>query len=154
MISVPFGSLVFPSKRDFWIVALIWFGAAMVVFAGFAQLSSAAPPWVRTTILMVFLALAGLMLWILYGTQYSFTQDSLLVVCGPFRYHVPLSEIESVRPSRNPLSSPACSLDRLLIRWQAGRRKILISPQDRLEFLQELDERCPQLTLEGDSLVG
>lgn len=154
MISVPFGSSIFQSKRDFWIVALIWLGAAMAIFGGFAQFSSNAPVWLRVTILVALVTLAGLMLWILYGTKYAFTKDLLLVVCGPFRYRVPLSEIEGVRPSRNPLSSPACSLDRVLIEWRGGRRRILISPAAKLDFLQQLDERCPRLRLEGDRLVS
>ena len=154
MISVPFGSSIFQSKRDFWIVALIWLGAAMAIFGGFAQFSSDAPVWLRIPILVALVALAGLMLWILYGTNYAFTEDLLLVVCGPFRYRVPLSEIESVRPSRNLLSSPACSLDRVLIEWRGGRRRILISPVAKQDFLQQLDERCPRLRLEGDRLVS
>lgn len=154
MISVPFGSSTFQSKRDVWIVALIWLGAMIAIFAGFDQFSSEASLWLRVPMLVVLVALAGLMLWILYGTNYSFTEDSLLIVCGPFRYRVPLSEIDAVRPSRNPLSSPACSLDRLLIAWRGGRRRILISPEAKLGFLRELDERCPRLRLEGERLVS
>jgi hypothetical protein len=154
MIAVPFGGSIFPSKRDFWIVALIWLGAGMAIFGGFAQFSSDASVWLQMLILVALVALAGLMLWILYGTRYSFTEDSLLVVSGPFRFRVPLSEIEGVRPSRIPLSSPACSLDRLLIEWRGGRRRILISPQAKPDFLLELGERCPRLRLEGDRLVS
>jgi hypothetical protein len=154
MIAVPFGGSVFPSRRDFWIVALIWFGAAMALFGGFAQFSSDASAWLRILILLALVALASLMLWILYGTHYSFTEDSLLVVSGPFHFRVPLSEIEGVRPSRIPFSSPACSLDRLLIEWRGGRRRILISPRAKSDFLVELDERCPRLSLEGDRLVS
>ena len=153
MISVPFGSSIFQSKRDWWIVALIWLGALMMIFAGVDQFSSTAPFWLRTTMLVVFVVLAGFMLWILYGTSYSFTEDSLLIVCGPFHSRVPLSEIQMVRPSRNPASSAACSLDRLLVDWGGGRRT-LISPEAKLEFLRYLDERCPQLRLEGDRLVS
>jgi hypothetical protein len=154
MISVPFGSSTFQSKRDLWIVALIWLGALMAIFAGFDQFSSDAPVWFRVLMLVALVALAGLMLWILYGTNYSFMEDSLLILCGPFHYRVPLSEIEAVRPSRNPLSSPACSLDRLLVEWRGGRRKILVSPEAKLDFLRELDERCPRLRLDGDRLVS
>jgi hypothetical protein len=73
--------------------------------------------------------------------------------CGPFRYRVPLAEIDSVRPSRNPLSSPACSLDRLFIKWNDERRRILISPSRKTDFLRELDRRCSQLKPEEDHLV-
>jgi hypothetical protein len=153
MISVPFGQTSFPTKRDTWIVALIWGGALLLIVGGVAQLSSAAPPVVRSIGFLVLLAAAGFMLWVLYGTQYRFLEDCLLITSGPFRFRVPLSEIDSVKPSRNPLSSPACSLDRLLIEWGGGRRRIMISPEPRQAFLQALDERCPQLILDGDRLL-
>ena len=144
----------YESKRDWWIVAIIWIGAAMMVFAAFDQFSSAAPFWLRATMLGVFLAVAAFMLWLLYSCNYSFSQDQLLIVCGPLRYRVPLAEINLVQPSRNPLSSPACSLDRLLIEWQGGNRRILISPEAKAEFLAELGRRCPQLILQGDRLIS
>ena len=62
---------------------------------------------------------------------------------------VPLGEIESVTPSRNPLSSPACSLDRLHVRYRGSKRGVLISPDDKAGFLHELVMRCPDLRLSG-----
>lgn len=144
----------YPSKRDFWIVALIWIGAAMMVFAAFDQFTSAAPLVLRATMLGVFLGAAAFMLWILYSCNYVLSADLLLINCGPIRYRVALAEISLVRPSRSPLSSPACSLDRLLIEWQEGKRRILISPESKAEFLRELDRRCPQLRWQGDRLVS
>jgi len=89
-----------------------------------------------------------------HSTQASIRlNDELRIRCGPFRYRVPLAEIDLVQPSHNPLSSPAASLDRLLIKWHEERRRILISPAPEADFLRELDRRCPQLTLEGDRLV-
>ena len=70
---------------------------------------------------------------------------------GPFRFRVPLGEVISVEPSRNPLSSPACSLDRLLIRY--GRRQIMVSPKDRLAFLDALARRGSQLVRDGDRVI-
>ena len=59
------------------------------------------------------------------------------------RYKVPLAEVTAVRSTRNPLSSPALSLDRLEITY--GRRRIMISPEDKARFLKELEARCPRL---------
>ena len=94
------------------------------------------------------------MLWVLYGISYTLTDDELQIRCGPFRYRVPLAEIDSVGPSRNPLSSPAASLDRLLIKWRGGRKRILISPDRKADFLRQLDQRCEQLSRQGDELVS
>ena len=143
---------VYTSKRDVWIVVLIWFGALGIAFGGIATLVSVAAIPFKLALSTFFFAAAAFMFWVLYGVSYTLTDDELLVRCGPFRYRVPLADIESVSPSRNPLSSPAASLDRVLIKWQAGRRRILISPEPRRKFLKELAKRCDQLVLAGDTL--
>ena len=144
---------VFQSKRDAWIVALIWAGALLSVFGALAQLTGTEPILLRTVILIFLGSAAAFMLWVLYSIDYTLTDEDLLIRCGPFRYGVPLAEIDSVRPSRNPLSSPAGSLDRLLIKWNAERKHILISPSPKTDFLQELDRRCEQLALVGECLT-
>lgn len=143
----------FPSKRDAWIVALIWAGALGVVVGGIAQLASTGPAALRAMALLLSLAAAAFMLWVLHGTGYIVGERQLFVRCGPFRYRVPLSQIDSVTPSRSPLASPACSLDRLQIEWSSGRRRILISPKPKAAFLQALSQRCPHLEPENGSLI-
>ena len=64
------------------------------------------------------------MLWILYGTAYTITSDRVQARSGPFRFQIPLLEIDSVEPSHSPFSSPACSLDRLDIRYRQGRSSV------------------------------
>jgi hypothetical protein len=144
---------VFEPKRDAWIVALIWAGALLCVYGALVQFTSPAPFLLKVAVLLFLGSGAVFMVWILYQIDYTFTHDNLVVRCGPVRYRVPLASIDSVRPSRNPLSSPAPSLDRLLIKWKDGRRKILISPARKTDFLRELDRRCVQLRMEGNCLV-
>ena len=146
-------SIIFTSKRDAWIVAIIWAGALVSATGGVAQLSSEAPLAWRLSLLTLLMSAAAFMLWLTYNIDYTLSNDELRIRCGPFRYRVPLAEIDLVQPSHNPLSSPAASLDRLLIKWHGGRKRILISPARQVDFLRELDRRCPQLTLEGDRLV-
>lgn len=143
---------VFESKRDAWIVVLIWAGALTCVYAAAMQLTYELTP-LSTFMLLLFAVAAAFMLWVLYGIRYTLTTDLLLIQCGPMRYRVPLAAIDSVRRSRNPLSSPAASLDRLLIEWHDGRRRILISPTPKADFLRELNARCPQLQVDGDGLA-
>ena len=145
--------LTFPSKRDTWIVLLSWTGAGIEVAVGLLLLGSTAPPLVRWLVPVACLAGAALMLWVLYGTYYAFTEDTLIIRCGPFRFKVPVAEIEAVTPTRNPLSSPACSLDRLLIRYRRGRRRLMVSPLDRTGFLEALVTRAPNLTRSGLEVV-
>ena len=144
---------VFESKRDAWLVVMLWAGALVTAYAAFAQLESEASLIVRAAMLVGLVAAAGFMLWVLYGTNYTLAGDTLLIRCGPFRSRVPLAAIDSVKPSRNPLTSPACSLDRLLIKWNDGRKRILISPSLKADFLRELERRCPHLKSEEDGLI-
>ena len=144
---------VFEPKRDAWIVALIWAGALLCVYGALVQFVGPGP-FVLKLVVLLFLGFAAVfMVWILYQIDYTLTDDNLVIRCGPMRYDVPLVRIDSVSPTRNPLSSPAPSLDRLLIKWNDGRKKIIISPARKADFLQELDRRCRQLKMEGDSLV-
>ncbi len=145
-------SATFASKRDAWLVAVIWIGAALAVAGGFALFNSQAPLVVRVALPLVFLGGALFMLWILYGTSYAVQGQELLIRNGPFRTTVPLAEVDSVRPSRDPAASPANSMDRLLISWSRGRRQVLISPDAKQDFLQALAQHAAHLNLKGDSL--
>jgi hypothetical protein len=123
------------------------------VGGGLGSLATGAGARVLAITSAVCLAVPGFMLWSFYGTGYTLLPDELLIRSGPFRFHVAIGEITSVVPSRNPLSSPACSLDRLEIRYRGGRSRILISPEDKPAFLEALAERCNQLAHCGDRLL-
>jgi len=137
------------SKRDGWLIAVIWGATALGLAALLPALHSVREPLGR----LGFLALcAGLGLgpWVLYATGYAFEPATLLIRSGPFRWRISFAEISRVEPSRNPLSSPACSLDRLLIQY--GKRQVMVSPADRAGFLSRLAAVCPQLRLAGERL--
>lgn len=142
----------FVSKRDDWLVAVIWIASAVGVVALVPVVWAArCEPRLLLGVGPGLLAL-GLGPWVLYGTAYTFAGEQLLIRSGPFRWRIPFAEIVGVEPSSNPLSSPACSLDRLLIQY--GKRRIMVSPLDRAGFLSRLATLCPQLRLEGERLVA
>jgi hypothetical protein len=136
----------FVSKRDAWLVAVLW-GASLVDFGVAAWLGLGprdAPGFVAPL-----LVVAGLFqLHVLYTTDYTFDGDALRIRASLFRWRVPLAAIDSVEPTQSPLSSPACSLDRLRIAY--GARRIMISPLDRAGFLRALAQRAPQLEVIGE----
>ena len=137
----------FASKRDGWLVVMLWL-ASLVDFAvaGWLLLGSApgAPGFVAPLLLV-----AGVFqLHVLYAIDYTFQGDALVVRASLFRWRVPLAALDSVEPTRNPLSSPAASLDRLLLRY--GKRRIMISPADRPGVLRALASRAPQLEVSGE----
>lgn len=144
---------VYPTKRDNWIVILLWVGAAGMVFAAADVLTSPTPVGFRIVFAVVTLAGAGFVLWILYSTYYVLEGQQLLIRCGPFRKRIVLTSIEEVSPTRSPLSSPACSLDRLRVRYQGSRFGIMISPENKEAFLDDLRSRSPSLILENGRLL-
>jgi len=150
----PAHSSYFPSKRDWWIVLLIWVGVLVSVIGGMVPVFLEEGT-LGTKILVagVCLGMDALMLWVLYGTGYTITSDQLLIRCGPFTFPVPLNEINAVTPTRNPLSSPACSLDRLKIAYSDSMRSIMISPKDKPEFLSTIVQRCPTLMVLNDQVM-
>ncbi len=81
------------------------------------------------------------------------TSDKLIARCGPFTTVVYLDAIETISPSRSPVASPACSLDRLHIRYSGSESGLLVSPIDKRAFLEVLVARCSNLTLKGDTVV-
>lgn len=151
--SHPAGAAVYPSKIDRWLAVVLWVAIlAMVVSAG-SLWAAAGPPALRFGVSALPLAMAAFMVWFLRGTRYELHPDRLVVRSGPFRWTVPLAAIREVRPTRNPLSSPALSLDRLEIAYRGSRLGIMISPEPRGVFLQDLAARTPHLELRGDRLV-
>lgn len=74
---------------------------------------------------------------LLLHTRYTITESEVLIVCGPLAWQVPVQQITRIRPTRNPLSSPALSLDRLEIRY-GKYDSVLVSPADQAGFLAAL----------------
>jgi hypothetical protein len=132
-------TLVFRSKVDAWL------GAILIATPILAVASVLANAVVQGGAVLVFVGLlavfpVSLPLWLLCSTHYTLTATELVVRCGPFSWQVPLRDIRAVQPTRNPLSSPALSLDRLRIDYGLGR-SIMISPAHRERFLRELEAR-------------
>jgi hypothetical protein len=146
--------LHFPSKRDLWVTVLLWVAALSIVFIGGERLISPGPVAGRLIVGGVCVGLAAFTVWLLYSTSYEMTPENLVIRAGPIRRVVKLETIESVTPSRSPLSSPALSLDRLRIRYRGGGFGVLLSPEDKRGFLRALVERCPQLELTGERAVS
>ncbi|MGB5622061.1 MAG: PH domain-containing protein [Gammaproteobacteria bacterium] len=124
---------VFRSKRDLLLWLILSLSVLIDLGAAVALLSADLPSLSRAISVAVLLATAALVLWIMYGTRYLVDQGMLTIYCGPFRKRLRVSEIESVEPTRSPLSSPALSLDRLRITY-AGGKKIMVSPEDPDRF--------------------
>lgn len=134
----PRRTLVFAAKIDTWLLVLIACSTVVCLYGVWSVLGEAGQ--VRWGTALVLLVSAAIPVWIVLSTSYTLTGTQLRVRCGPFRWTIPLAEIRDVRPTRNPLSSPAPSLDRLRIEY-GKRRSVMISPRDKEGFLGELAVR-------------
>lgn len=142
----------YPSKRDRWLLILLWASLALLGFGAAVVILSPEPPASKALFTALIVAVGWLVVSITAATWYELGPTDLLVRCGPFSWRVPLAAIREVVPSRNPLSGPALSLDRLHVRYDGSRLGVLISPEPRAAFLEELAARAG-LARDGDRLV-
>jgi ABC-type multidrug transport system permease subunit len=79
----PSQDLYFPSKQDWWIVALIWFGVLASLAGGIVPLIVMGASWTEMILVgSLLLGMDSLMLWVLYGTGYTrvhFSDEESLV---------------------------------------------------------------------------
>lgn len=124
--------------------------------------------WIMIVPLVLLLVIAGLALYaepkqwpallvlipvqlfithLLVRTDYTIDGDQLRIRCGLFRYApIEISSITSISETRNPLSSPALSLDRLDIRY-GNKRQVMISPKDKAGFLAAIHSINPAVAV-------
>lgn len=131
--------MVFESKVDNWLLSILGLGIALSLSAAAVLLFLL--PTVPNVFLAVVILASGVVLpfWLLMSTKYTVTQNELRVRSGPFKWVIERSEISSITETRNPLSNPALSLDRLLICY-GNDKKLMISPEDKQGFLKALDD--------------
>ncbi|OIK15141.1 hypothetical protein BIV60_10460 [Bacillus sp. MUM 116] len=86
------------------------------------------------------------MLWMWFGTYYEIGEEILRIVAGPIRSKVEISQIKSIKRTRNPLSSPALSMDRFEITYGKWGF-VLISPENEENFCKILVEKNPRIHL-------
>jgi hypothetical protein len=143
--------LIFPSKIDRWLLALIAAPLAISVGASVSALLAHPPFEAVLLIVGIEALLLGFISWTFRSTRYEVTGREVIARSGPFRWRIEIATIESIRPSRNPLSSPALSLDRLEVRYGRGR-SLLVSPEDRIGFLDAIVARSGGLRRIGEEV--
>ena len=119
----------FKSKKDLWLGLLLWISMLVGSIAAIIDRNN-------LVILIMFLSLL-LVAVIWFGTAYYIADDMLEIRVGPFSNKIDIREIKSIEDSRNPLSSPALSLDRIKIVY-GHSRVALISPKEKDLFIEEL----------------
>ena len=146
------GPVVFRTKVDRWLVGIVLTSLGVGLWAVAGAMSS--DPTAGIVPLAILLGGTLLVAALSLPTEYSLNETELVIRSGLLRRSIPLNAILRVYPTRNPLSAPAWSLDRLGIDFRVkGQRKLaLISPARRSEFL-ELLRRSAELEVQGKQLV-
>ncbi|MCP4580124.1 MAG: PH domain-containing protein [candidate division Zixibacteria bacterium] len=147
---------IYKSKVDLWL-ALIVIAAGVLVLGGTIQLLLSEGLYHPATLalLLCSIFLVAVIFGLAYPVSYEISQTELIIRSGLTKSSIELSTIESVKPSRDPSSSPAWSLDRLRIDYhkQGKLTFILISPDDKSAFLNELEVITKNLSPRGDKIT-
>ena len=133
--------MYFPSKRDLWLGLLIW--GLMLLGTVPALLKPGKGQFILMIAVILFVG------WIWFGTGYEIVEDELKIRCGPFRQRIPLKEIKEIKRTRSPLSAPACSLDRMEIKYGNSKR-VMISPADKENFIRAMINQSPSIRLDEE----
>jgi hypothetical protein len=148
--------MIYPAKRDWWIagllvlISLIQLGGACL-FVGVYFWKQVPHLWVAGLILG---NVAALLLWILIGTRYEIGEQDLLIRLGPMRWRLAIGsivEIYSTHRLRHDIGwGLALSLDRLRIKCSDRWLPFWISPQNKFDFIAELQRANPQVQVIQD----
>lgn len=147
--------IVFISKIDFWIASVLWGSSFLTIAAPLWQWKQSEDGSLAQSLLfiIVFLPFIALMLMPLFGTKYTLTDRQLLINNGFSTQRIELKDVTHITPTRNAISAPALSLDRIKITYK--NKKVLISPKDKLLFYQEIQARNPNIMIvENNSEIG
>ena len=135
--------VIFKSKVDTWLV-LVVFGSpllsVMIMIFLAVGTRDARPPLLAIPIVIAVFAFVA---WIFRRTDYRVEGGTLFIRSAFLRWTIPIADIVSIAPTRNPLSSPALSLDRLEIAHRGGN--ILVSPADKQGFIDALRVANPSI---------
>jgi hypothetical protein len=144
----------FPTKVDTWLaIVLALVATVAIVGTIFVAQRGGTDFYIGVGALGFFAAIILLLVWPMH---YDLEPSELVVRFGVVRLRIPYERIDAVKPTRNPLSSPAMSLDRLEIRYRRSNGKqtwVLISPREKGRFLGELARISGIHRVDGERLV-
>jgi len=141
----------FKSKVDWWLhltfvlwVALnAWLLAAIIIYSSIAILVIAII-FTPITVLLI------IPIWL--NTYYLLDENELTIKCGlGKRTKIPYASIISTISTRDPISSPALSLDRIEVKYRYESKKfsdtVIISPVNKQEFFDQLAIKNDQIEI-------
>ncbi|WP_108423486.1 PH domain-containing protein [Flagellimonas amoyensis] len=128
---------VYPSKVGLELLAFVFLVFGVVIY----QLVKAGS-WIGV---MVNGAILILVVLVFLSISYEISGETLWIKSFFWiKKKIPITSITGVQETYNPISSPAASLDRLEILY--GRNNsVIISPKDKMGFIEHLKSISPQI---------
>lgn len=144
------GERTYRTRVDLWLALLVGGGAAApLLMAGWLATQG---KWDGIVLLAFWgTVVSAAVLSLTVPVRYTLQAERLIVRSGWLTWDIPLAAVRRVEPTWSPLAGPAWSLRRVLIEWSQGDF-ILVSPDDRESFIDELAARCPHLIRRGAGL--
>ena len=137
---------VYKSKVDLFLAIIIIMMIVLGLFfagLGIWKIATNAPGygWSLGTGIFTLLLIIS-MVWPVY---YVLENDRLIIRFGWFRSKINYEIISGIKPSSNLLSSPALSVDKIRINYKGKVGFVLISPNNKEEFMKDLASRTKHL---------
>ena len=131
----------YESAVDGWIVFMVLLTPLVsAVIAGYLIMTDR--PGDATWLLIVGVAALAVTAAFAVPCRYTILDDALSIRCGILFYQIPLAEINDVDKSSSWMSGPALSLKRVAV--ITDRKRYLISPKDRDDFIRDLRKAVKQ----------
>lgn len=127
----------FESKKDRWLVLVIWL-SALIMLATAVKLAYDGGFYLNLFLQPLNVGTVYLCLSVLYQTYYIVDGENLILRGGPITKIIKIADIKAVKPTKDVLSSPALSIDRLKIVYKQSKACIMVSPKDKEMFLREI----------------
>ena len=131
---------IFKSKIDWWLGLILVYP----IFLSITALLEG--EWIG---LLGLTGVVGFILILSKTTQYIINENQLVVKSTWIvNERIDISKITKIEKSNSILSSPALSLDRLLVRYNKYD-EVLISPKEKIEFINELLKINPAIEIKN-----
>ena len=134
--------MIYKSKKDILVGVVIWGVALFLLYSIYEAV------FIEVNILgaVVMTALLVLLIIFWFRTIYKIEGDILHIYYGPFRFHVVISEITSIRLAKNIFTGPSLSIERIEITY-SKYHVIQISPKEKEKFVNMLLQMNPNIKI-------
>ena len=128
---------IYRSKIDWWLLIVVFMPLIYSIVEGISEGDYEAIYAIVPIIIVIILLFSQI--------KYVVNNGILVINGGLFKQNVNIAAIKSIHKTYNPLSAPALSINRLEIKYGDAFDYLLISPENRQKFIEELTAINPDI---------